>query len=151
MRKVLIAAVGVFLMVSAFANEAFAQRAWRGGGFYGGGLRGLGVAGGYRNVAWRGGGVWRGGGWGYRPYRPLLWGAAALGTVAALSYAAPYGYGYGYAPAYVDPYASYASYGYGNGYGYRPVYASSYGYECVTTPQLVWNGWAYRRVWVQTC
>ena len=80
-----------------------------------------------------------------------FWGAAALGTVAALSYAAPYGYGYGYAPAYVDPYASYASYGYGNGYGYRPVYASSYGYECVTTPQLVWNGWAYRRVWVQTC
>ena len=40
---------------------------------------------------------------------------------------------------------------YGNGYGYRPVYASSYDYGCVTTPQLVWNGWAYRRVWVQSC
>ena len=139
MRKVLIAAVGVFLMVSAFASEAFAQRAWRGGGFYGGGIRGVGIVGGYRNVAWRGGGVWRGGGWGYRPYRPLLWGAAALGTVAALSYAAaPYGYGYGY--------------GYGNGYGYRAVYASGYDYAgCVTTPRLVWNGWAYRRVWIQSC
>ena len=98
----------------------------------------------------------------------MLWGAAALGTAAAIAaYSYPYGYGYGYgyggyAPAYTDPYASYASYGlrqwvrsacygYGNGYGYRNVYASSYDYGCVATPQLVWNGWAYRRVWIQAC
>ena len=35
--------------------------------------------------------------------------------------------------------------------GYRNVYATSYGYGCVATPQLVWNGWGYRRVWVQGC
>ena len=54
---------------------------------------------------------------------------------------ASYGNGYGYANGY----------GYGNRFGYRNVYAASYGYGCVATPQLVWNGWAYRRVWVQAC
>ena len=98
MRKVLIAAVGVFLMVSAFASEAFAQRAWRGGGFYGGGIRGVGIVGGYRNVglAW----------W-------LACGVAADGVIGRIARCCgarprsalpphslpiphPYGYGYGY-------------------------------------------------------
>jgi hypothetical protein len=149
MRKVLVAALGALILTTAFASEASAQR-WRYGGFYGGGLwRAGGWGPGYRN-------------WGYRPYRPLVWGAAAaLGTAAALSYASypyhayPYRYrygydypyaasGYAYAPTYYVPPSAYTGYAvpYGGGYAYA---------SCGTASRLVWDGWAYRRVWVQTC
>ena len=144
MRKALVAALGAFLLTITFASEASAQRWWRGGGWYGGGV-------------WRAGG-W---GWGYRPYRPFVWGAAAaLGTAAALSYASypyysypRYRYGYDY------PYAS-SSYVYAPRYSYGYVPSSAYtGYDvpyyayasCGTASQLVWDGWAYRRVWVRAC
>jgi len=148
MRKALIAALGAFLLTITFASEASAQRWWRGGGWYGGGV-------------WRAGG-W---GWGYRPYRPFVWGAAAaLGTAAALSYASypyysypRYRYGYDYPSAYSSyAYAPTYSYGYvaPSAYtGYAVPYGG-YGYayaSCGTVSRLVWNGWAYRRVWVQTC
>jgi hypothetical protein len=164
MRRILVAALGALLLVITFASEAFAQRGFRGGGLYGGGFRGAGLYGGgfrgagdgYRGVGWRGS-AWRGG-WGYRPYRPLLWGAAAIGTAAAVSsyYSYPYGYGYGYANGY--PYArsgygygypnGYASYGYGSGY---PSAYGGYAYAGCMTPRRAWNGWGYQRVWVQGC
>jgi len=147
MRKVLVAALGALLLTITFASEADAQ--WRRGGWYGGGVwRGGGWGLGYRPVAWRAGG------WGYRPWayrRPFLWGAAAFGTAAALAYASsyPYGYGYanyGYAPAYSYGYVpSYSYTGYGVPYG-AYAYAS-----CGAASRLIWDGWAYRRVWVRTC
>lgn len=174
MRKVLVVALGASLLTIIFASEASAQR-WRGAGFYGGVWRGGAVwrgggwGLGYRPAAWRAGGwgyrpwAWRAGGWGYRPWayrRPLLWGAAAFGTAAALAYAASYpsysyGYGYGYPYGY-----GYASYGYAPAYSYAYVPSYSYtGYSvpyyayasCGTTSRLIWNGWAYRRVWIRTC
>lgn len=150
MRKFLIAALGASLLTVAFASDASAQR--RGFGFYGGGWRaggwGLGWRGGgwgYRPLAWRAGGWGVGRRWAFRN-RPFLWGAAAFGTAAALAYAASdpyysYGYGgYGYAPP-----LAYTGYPvqYGSGY-----YAFA---SCGTTSRLIWNGWAYRRVWVRTC
>lgn len=155
MRKVLVAALGALILTTAFASEASAQR-YRWGGYYGGGLWRAGGWGlGYRPVAWRAGG-W---GWGYRPwayrsYRPFVWGAAAFGTAAALAYASSYpsySYAYGY---------PYASYGYAPAYSYAYVPPSAYtGYSvpyyayasCGTASRLVWDGWAYRRVWVRTC
>lgn len=150
MRKALVAALGALLLTIAFADQASAQRRW--GGYYGGGI-------------WRAGG-WNWGyrNWGYRPYRPFVWGAAAaLGTAAALSYASypyysyPYRYRYGY--DYPSAYSSYAyvptySYGYvaPSAYtGYAVPYGA-YAYDsCGTASRLIWDGWAYRRVWVQSC
>lgn len=156
MRKVLVAAVGALLLTITFASEASAQR-YRWGGYYGGGLWRAGGWGlGYRPVAWRAGG-WGYRPWAYRSYRPLLWGAAAFGTVAALAYASsyPYSYGYGYPYAY-SSYAYVPTYSYGyvapSAYtGYAVPYGA-YGYaSCGRVSQLVWDGWAYRRVWVRTC
>jgi hypothetical protein len=149
MRKVIVAAFGALLLTITFASEASAQH-WRGAG-------------------WHGGGIWRAGwGWGYRPwahrpYRPL-WGAAAFGAAAALSYASypsysyPYGYGYRYPYAYTSydyaPVYSYASYGYAPRYTYARYgspYAAYAFAECTTRSRLIWNGWAYRRVWGRTC
>ena len=140
MRLLLTIALGAFLLLATFAEEAFAQR--RGGGvsrghvgraavgaryvgrgYVGRGYVGRGYAGravvgaGYlgRGIAYRG--------YGYRRYgyRPLVRGVE-LGLVGA-------GAGYGYYSGYYD---------------------TDYGDSCIE-PRLVWNGWAYQRAWVRVC
>jgi hypothetical protein len=141
MRKALVAALGALLLTIVFADQASAQY-YRWGGYYGGGI-------------WRAGG-WNWGyrNWGYRPYRPFVWGAAAALSYASYPYYSyPYRYRYGY--DYPSAYSSYAyvpTYVAPSAYtGYSVPYGA-YAYEsCGTTSRLAWDGFAYRRVWVQSC
>jgi hypothetical protein len=125
MRAFLTIALGAFLLLVTFADEAFAQRrAGVGRGYVGRANIGrVGLGAGYvgRGLAYRGL-AYRGVRYGYRPWaRRAVVGAGLVGL----------GVGYGYYGGYYNGY-----YGYGD--------------SCLV-PRLVWNGWAYQRVLVSIC
>ena len=152
MRAIMLAALGAIMLLVTFADDAFAQR--RGGGVYRGGVA--------RGPAFRGAGVYRGGlavrragfvgparvGWRGGVVRRAGWvGPARVGWRGGVVRRAAWGGypGWRYRRAVVG--AGLIGVGVG-AWGY-PGYG--YGYGCGVTPRLVWNGWAWQQVLVQSC
>jgi hypothetical protein len=149
MRLIMLAALGAIMLLVSFADDAFAQRRGGGGISRGGMVRGpafrggaVGIRGGAvgirragfvgPRVGWRGGVVRRAGwvgpgrvGWrGNWAWRNPGWRFRRAVVVGGLV---------------------------GAGWGLYGGYPYGYGYGCGVTPRLVWNGWAWQQVWVNTC